>query len=178
MLERLRSEDGFGLIELMVAVTILTIALLALAAGYDSAFVSLHKSSQKTVANELADRQLDLYRALPFASIGLDETATTGADALYSTNSILDPVQTGDPSGVANDVTITGCGTTPNCLPVQTVTGSDGRQYRMETFIRDRDNLTAIRWTERVVWVVVRDAAASGEPEILRLSTAFDRGPS
>ena len=187
MLARLRAEEGFGLIELMVAVTVMTIALLALAAGYDSAFVSLHRSSQKTVANALADRQLDLYRAVPFGSIGLDATATSSADSLYSSNSILDGdwvtdpvtgVQTQDPSGVVNDVTISGCGSTANCLPVQTITGSDGRSYRVESFVRDQANSTGIRWTERVVWVVVRDAAASGKPEILRLSTAFDRGPT
>jgi hypothetical protein len=165
---------------------VLTIALLALAAGYDEAFVSLHKASQKTVAAELADRQLELYRALPYDSIGLDPTATTAAasDAVYNGDPILagdwvtDPitgVQTQQPSGTVNDVTFAGCGATANCLPIQSVTGTDSRSYRIETFVRDRLNNTGTRWYERVVTVIVQDASASGDPEILRMTTAFDR---
>lgn len=197
MVARLKAEDGFGLIELMAALVVLTIALLALAAGYDEAFISLHKASQKTVAAELADKQLELYRALPYDSIGLDATATADVgtvgnadyDALYAN----DPILAGDfvtdqqtgvttqlPSGTVNDVTGT-CGTAPNCLPIQTVTGTDGRSYRIETFIRDRTdpaNNTGIRWTERVVTVILQDAETAGDPELLRITSAFDRGPN
>jgi prepilin-type N-terminal cleavage/methylation domain-containing protein len=192
---RLAAEDGFGLIELMAAVAILTIALLALAAGYDQAFLSLHRASQKSVASELADQQMELYRSLPYASIGLDTTTTTSVgtvgdpayDAQYATDPILagdivtDPVtgaQTQLPSGTVNEVTIDGCGTAPQCLPIQTVTGSDRRSYRIETFVRDRPNNTGIRWVERVVTVIVQDASLSSHPEILRLTSAFDRTTS
>lgn len=185
MTPRIESEDGFGLIELMVAVTILTVALLAIAAGYDQAFLSLHRASQESVAAQLADRQLELYRALPYASIGLDQaTTSTLTDSLYANDPILagdwvtDPVtgvQTQQPSGTVNDVTIAGCGAAANCLPVQTVTGSDHRSYRIETFVRDRLNNTGTRWYERVVTVLVQDAGTAGDPEILRLTSAFDR---
>ena len=40
MIERLRSEEGFGIVELIVATVVLTVALLALMASYDEAFVS------------------------------------------------------------------------------------------------------------------------------------------
>jgi prepilin-type N-terminal cleavage/methylation domain-containing protein len=184
--KRLAAEDGFGLIELMAALVVLTVALLALAAGYDEAFVSLHKASQKTVAAQLADRQLELYRALPYDSVGLDPTATAAAaaDSLYDDDPILagdwvtDPVtgvQTQQPSGTVNDVTFAACGSTANCLPIQTVTGTDQRSYRIETFVRDRLNNTGTRWYERVVTVIVQDAGAAGDPEILRTTTAFDR---
>lgn len=191
---RLRDQRGFLMIELTVSIVILTIALLAIMAGYDSAFVSLHKAGNQAVATKLANQQLELYGALPFAQIGLD-AATTQAigdstnaqyDSLYATNPLLDgdwttdpvtgnPVQ--EPSGTVNDVTITGCGTAPNCLPVQTVTGTDGHRYRIETYVRDQPNATGISWTERDVTIVVRDAQAAGTPELVRLSSAFDRGP-
>lgn len=184
--DRLAAEDGFGLIELMAALVVLTIALLALAAGYDEAFVSLHQASQKTVAADLADRQIELYRALPYDSVGLDPTATSAAasDTLYAGDAILagdwvtDPVtgvQTQQPSGTVNDVTFAACGSTANCLPIQTVTGSDKRSYRIETFVRDRLNNTGTRWYERVVTVIVQDASVAADPEILRMTTAFDR---
>ncbi|HVV59497.1 MAG TPA: hypothetical protein VHC45_14145 [Gaiellaceae bacterium] len=197
MLARLKAEDGLGLIELMAALVVLTIALLGLAAGYDEAFMSLHKASQKTVAAELADKQLELYSALPYDSIGLDATTTadvgTVGNAAYDPLYAEDPLLAGDfvtdqqtgvttqlPSGTVNDVTISGCGSAPHCLPIQTVTGTDRRSYRIETFVRDRtdpENNTGIRWTERVVTVVVQDADTAGDPELLRLTSAFDRGP-
>lgn len=186
MRRRIAAEEGFGLIELMVAVTVLTIALLALAAGYDQAFLSLHRASQKTVAANLADRQMELYRSLPYASIGLDAATTA---AVTDTGYVDDPILAGDfvtdpttgvvtqlPSGTVNDVTISGCGAAASCLPIQQpVVGSDGRSYRLETFIRDRPNSTGIRWVERVVTVIVQDASVSTYPEILRLTSAFDR---
>jgi Tfp pilus assembly protein PilV len=183
------------MIELMAAMVVITIALLALMAGYDSAFVSLHNASQKAVASKLANQQLELYTALPFASIGLDSTTTdavgdpaNGAyDSLYATNALLtgdlvtDP-DTGDvtqePSGTVNDVEIDSCGSSANCLPIQTVTGPDGRHYRIETYVRDEANSPSIRWTERVVTVIVRDANQTSLPELVEMSTAFDRGPS
>lgn len=190
-----RDESGFMVIELSVSIVILTIALLAIMAGYDSAFVSLHKANRESTATKLANQQLELYSALTFDSIGLDHSTTSAVgnsagpdyDALYTTNDLLagdfvtDPVTgvvTQLPSGTVNDVVIMGCGSAPNCLPIQTVTASDGHRYRIETFIRDRPNSPGITWTERDVTVLVRDAQAAGEPELVRLSTAFDRGPS
>ncbi len=194
MLRRVRAQDGFGMLELIAAVFVITIALLALMAGYDSAFVSLHNAQRKTTAATLADAQLELYRARPYASIGLDATTTANIgdstnasyDALYTTNPILagdfvtDPITgvvTQNPSGTVNDVAIAGCGASAACSPVQTVSGPDHHPYRVETFIRDRPGATGISWTERVVWVIVRDAGLSTKPELVRESTAFDRGP-
>jgi type II secretory pathway pseudopilin PulG len=194
MLSRARAEGGFLMIELVVTMVILSIALMALMAGYDSSFISLHNASNESTASKLANQQLELYSALPFDSIGLDQATTDAVgdpadpayDSLYATNDLLagdfitDPI-TGDltqePSGTVNDVEITGCGSTPNCLPVQTVTAANGHQYRIETFVRDAANSPGIRWTERDVTVVVRDAQKSTLPELVQTATAFDRGP-
>lgn len=187
---RLRDQRGFLMVELTVSIVILTIALLAIMAGYDAAFVSLHKAGNQAIATKLANQQLELYGALPFAQIGLDQAttqavgdSTNGAyDSVYATNPLLDGTtdpNTGitSPSGTVNDVTVVGCGTAANCLPVQTVTGTDGHRYRVETYIRDEPNATGISWTERNVTIVVQDAQAAGTPELVRLSSAFDRGP-
>ena len=183
------------MIEVIAAIMILSIALLALMAGYDSAFVSLHKSSQKATAATLANQQLELYRSLPYDSIGLDKTAAQNIgdsnnaayDDTYTTNALLDgdwvpdpsdpTQQIQEPSGTVNEVTINGCGTAANCAPVQHVTGPDGRHYRLETYIRDRPNNTAITWPERVVTVVVQDDNDPNLASILQVETAFDQGP-
>jgi type II secretory pathway pseudopilin PulG len=196
MAPRVQEQDGFLLIEVVAAMMIVSIALLAVMAGYDSAFVSLHKSGQKQVASQLAEQQLELYSALPYQDIGLSADAvaavgTTGGstyDALYAENTLLDglwdPVNNDYlPSGTVNDVTMSPCASESgedldNCAPVQNVTGSDGRPYRIDTFIRDEPNNTAISWPERIVTVIVRDDSSAGaDAEILREQTAFDRGP-
>lgn len=184
MLARLREEeDGFGLIELSMAMVILTIALLVLSASYDSAAVSLQKSGQETTASSLADAQLELYGSLPFASIGLDEATLQGVqnagpnyDSLYVSDEATLNAALEDPTD-ATDVPIPGCGSSPQCLPVQTVTGADHRSYQLETFIRDVANQTSISWTVRVVTVIVRDPSTSGSPILDETTTAFDRGP-
>lgn len=179
-------QDGFLLVELVVATIVLSIALLGLMAGYDSAFVSIRKANQKSAAAALANVQLELYASLPFAQIGLDEAQTDAIgdstspsyDSLYATNPIL--ASDGsyvngvvEPDGTFNDVKWS-CGSTSNCLPVQTLTGSDGRTYRVETFIRDVvEGTSDISFKVRNVWVIVRDPSQSGDPELLQLHTAF-----
>lgn len=186
-----------GLVELLAAMVILSIALLALLAGYGSAFVSLRLSSQKTTATQLANSQMELYRALPYGSIGLDADTIsdigddTSADynALYSEDSALDGaidlsgVQA--PSGTVNDVTIQDCSTvapTQACDPVQQgVVGNDHHHYDIYSYIVDtqsRDTSTGLSWTERVITVVIRNPEKAGDPELLRMSTAVDRLPA
>jgi Tfp pilus assembly protein PilV len=176
MLRRAHEEDGMGIIELMAAMAVLTIALLALMASFDTVAVSLHSSQRNTTASTLANTQMELYRSLPYASIGLDTAALTTADgdSVYSADETALNATLSDPAD-ATDSTIDSCGTAPQCLPIQTLTGSDGHRYQLETFVRDIQNNTAIRWTERVVTVIVRDAGAPGTPELLRLTSAFDR---
>ena len=168
---RARDEEGFGVVELLAAMVVLSIAVLALMASYDQAFFSLHSSARTSSAALLGNNQLELYGSLPYASIGLDQSTLASVKA-------SDTVYTSDEAGLAGatgtDVTISGCGSSPQCLPVQTLTGSDRRSYRVETFVRD---VTHGGTAERVATVIVRDESASGAPEIVTLSTVFDRGP-
>jgi type II secretory pathway pseudopilin PulG len=172
---RAREEDGFLMVELVAAVVILSIALLALMAGYSAAFLSLHKAAQKSAGATLADNQLELYSALAYASIGLDATTLT---SVKSSNSTYVSDEAGLTSAAsATDHTISGCGSTSQCLPVQTLTGSDGKSYTIETFIRDIANASYTGRSERVVTVLVRDPSTTGSPTVTQLSAAYDAGP-
>lgn len=169
-----RSEGGFLTIELMAAVVLITISLLALMAAYDQSFFSIHSSARASAAGQLAENQLELYASLPYSSIGLDATTLTttkSSDANYSTDESALP-------GTGGDVTISGCGASAQCSPVQTLTGSDGKSYKVETFIRSLANNSAPSWTEKVVTVVVRDRSKTGYPKVLTVQTAFDHGPA
>ncbi|MGH3008502.1 MAG: type IV pilus modification PilV family protein [Gaiellaceae bacterium] len=167
-----RSEDGFLTIELTVAIVLITIALLALMAAYDQAFFSLHSSAKTSSAGLVAETQLELYASLPYSSIGLDSatrTTTKSSDANYSTDEAALP-------GSGTDVTISSCGSSARCAPVQTLTGSDGRSYKLETFIRAIAPAGST-WTEKVITVIVRDMSKSGSPQVFEEQTAFDHGP-
>jgi type II secretory pathway pseudopilin PulG len=174
------NEEGFGLVELLVAVAVLTIALLALMAGYDTAAVSLRSSSSRIAASALADAQMELFSSLPYTSMGLDTTTLAAvenaASASYDSRYVSDEAGL-DNAANATDATVASCGSGTNCLPIQTVTGSNGHRYRIETFVRDVQNNVSIRWTVREVTVIVEDAQLASFPEVLRTTTAFDRGP-
>lgn len=173
MRHRAQSEGGFLLIELAVAIVVITIASLALMAAYSQSYFSLHSSAKTSAASVLAENQLELYAALPYASVGLDSatlTSVKASDANYSTDETALPVS-------GTDVTISGCGASAQCLPVQTLTGSDHHSYKLETFIRLLTNPTVSTWSEKVVTVIVRNTSVSGSPKVFTQQTAFDRGP-
>jgi hypothetical protein len=58
---------------------------------------------------------------------------------------------------------------------VQTVTGTDNKSYKLETFIRDVVSFGT--WTERIITVIVRNPNVTGTPEIFRVTAGFDKGP-
>jgi type II secretory pathway pseudopilin PulG len=172
-----RSEGGFLTVELVVAIVVITIALLALMGAYEQSFFSIHTAAKTSAAGQLAENQLELYASLPYSSVGLDSSTLTtkkATDTNYSSDeSAL--------SGTGSDATISGCGSSAQCSPVQTLTGSDGKSYKLETFIRLLSNPnapTGTTWNEKVVTLVVRDLSTSGYPKVLTIQTAIDHGPS
>jgi prepilin-type N-terminal cleavage/methylation domain-containing protein len=130
MRARLRGEKGFGLIELLMAMTMLSIGILALVAAFNSGTIALRRASQTSTAAALADKQMELYRALTYTALELDANAVTASDSVYRT----DPVLGGN---IANDITTgTGCGgVPPRCNPTQTVVGADHRNYRVDSYV-------------------------------------------
>jgi Tfp pilus assembly protein PilV len=127
---RLRSEDGFGLIELLIAMVLLNVGLLALVASFNSGIVTLQRASRITTGAVLADQQMELYRAISWANIRLEPAAATTADAE------LTPYRS-DASRQYPAVQVTGACSplVVECMPQQTVTGPDNRAYRVDTYI-------------------------------------------
>jgi Tfp pilus assembly protein PilV len=171
--KRVHNDDGFLLVELIASMLVLTLGLLALIGAYSMGYFAIGSSGKTSSAGLLANNQLELYESLPYSSIGLDATTLTSVkstDATYSTD------EAALPSGAAGDVSITSCGSTAQCLPVQTLTGADHKTYKLETFIRLLSNPSISTRAEKVVSVVVRNASASGSPVVLKMQTAFDTG--
>jgi Tfp pilus assembly protein PilE len=167
------------MLELLAAMVVLTVAILALMAGYDSAFMSMHKAARTTSASTLAQNQLEIYSAiyansLGYASIGLDTTTLSAVKATNTTYTSDEAALTD--AATAHDYTWS-CGTATNCLPVQTLTGSDHKSYTVETFTRDVPSTAYTGRNERVVTVIVRDPNTSGSPVVAQMDAAFDAGP-
>jgi Tfp pilus assembly protein PilV len=160
------------MVELLVATVVLVIAVLALLAAYDQAFFSLRSAAQTSSAGLLAENQLELYASLPYSSLGLDATTLSSVQA-------SDPTYSSDESalpGTGTDVTISGCGSSPQCSPVQTLTGSDHHSYKLETFIRLLANPSYSSWSETVITVIVRDLDKA-DAKVVTMQTAYDPGP-
>src|SRR3989442_9212686 len=80
---RMRSEGGFTLIELMVAVGIMLVALLALAYTATIGFSDIALARQRQGASGLANQTIEQIRALPFDVVkkGLGNTdLSSGSD--------------------------------------------------------------------------------------------------
>lgn len=120
----LRREGGFGLIELLMALTMLNIGLLAVVAAFSSGIVSINRASRITTAAVLADGQMELYRALTYNAIRLD-SATIPGSAPYTTDTAYNATQ----------VTGACSGSPPECNASRKATGADGKDYRVDTYI-------------------------------------------
>jgi Tfp pilus assembly protein PilV len=71
VVRRLRSDAGFGLIELLIAMVVTNIAVMALVAALSSSHVALVRASRISTATAIANAQLETYRAGTYAEIAL-----------------------------------------------------------------------------------------------------------
>lgn len=165
---RLRTQQGFGLIELVISMTILSVALLALVAGLNSGLLSLQRSGRISTADTLADAQMERYRALKYADIRLDTAAVASANS--------DATYTGDTAWNASQVTSACAGVPPACDPKRTVTGPDGRSYRIDTYIVAQTPSGAREL--KLITVVVRNGTTPSNPPFSRLTSRFDQSVS
>jgi len=161
--QRLRAEAGFGLVELMISLVVLNVGILAIVAGFNAGALSLLRATETSTASTLADKQMELYRAITYPAISLN---TTGVDGTY----------TGD---VAYPGTrVTGVCTSPvanSCVPTRTVTAAqspDGRPYRIDTFIIRYTPTANGREIKRVTVVVRRPSPLQ---VLARLNSNFDQ---
>ena len=70
MLRRLaKSEGGFGLVELLIAMVVMSIGITAIVAGYSSGILAVDRAKVSTTAGALADRQMEAYRQGSFAAV-------------------------------------------------------------------------------------------------------------
>src|SRR4051794_11923010 len=131
------------MLELLVAMLVVAVALMALVTALASGVLAIRKASRTSVGAALAGQELDFYRSRAFAAVGLSATST---DATYLSR---------HPAGQADAAVVT-CAD-PRCAPIQTgVRGTDGLAYRIDTYVTVPTSPAPGR-TLKQVTVVVRD---------------------
>jgi type II secretory pathway pseudopilin PulG len=181
---RPRCEQGFGLIELLVAMVMLNIGILAIVAAFNSGMITLTRASRISTAAALADAQMELYRALPYASIALDSTAVGTVDSTYKADTALSSCS-GYPNTTSCLVT-TACTGSPianECNPSRTVSAAnspDRKKYRVDTYIVLSTSTTTPPTPPngrpvKIVTVVVRDAYSLSARPFAREASTFDQ---
>jgi type II secretory pathway pseudopilin PulG len=101
-----KTEAGFGLIELLIAMTVMVIAIMGIVTVFSSGLLAINRASAASTAATLADKQMESFRKMAYAAI----TPTCPA----GTSATIDCF----PS------------------PIPTTTGPDGRTYQVSTAVR------------------------------------------
>ena len=169
---RLRSEQGFGLIELLMAMVMLNIGILAVVGAFSSGMFALNRASKATTAAALADSQMELYRAITYPAIALDTTSLAGVDNTYKCDSALGA---SCPNVTSGEVT-TNCSGSPlpnECIPSRSAVGADRKKYRVDTYITTTTP-TGGR-PLKLVTVVVRDGNNLSARPLTRVGSTFDQ---
>jgi Tfp pilus assembly protein PilV len=193
--ESIKSESGFGLVELLIAMVIMQVALLAVVGVFGAGSVALATASHVNTAAMLADQQMELYRAMPYDAIGLDTTASTTSTYTLDTTvcaagqtptcNNTPPRNNNTPSTGTWSCTATSGSTSVSlyfsangvnpCTPQRTVSGSsspDGHPYEVDTYITWGAAISLQRAVKQVT-VIVRDGRKTTR-ELAKEVTTFD----
>jgi Tfp pilus assembly protein PilV len=162
--KRLRADQGFGLIELLIAMVILNVGILAIVASFNAGIITLNRASRITTAAVLGDQQMELYRAIKYDSIRL-QAATIPTDPPYTIDAAYSGTQ-------ITTTTCTGSPVPDECNASRTATGADGKPYRVDTYIVETTP-TGGR-TVKLVTIVVRDGTELSKVYV-RQASSFDQ---
>ena len=127
-----RDERGQGVIEIVIAIGVINVAILAMFAMFQAGALSILRASRTSNASVLAEKQAELYRAMLYKDIQLNDSLVTTAAS--------DSVHTSATEWGSSSVQVkasTCTNTLAECMPVQaSVTGADGRSYRVDTYVQ------------------------------------------
>jgi Tfp pilus assembly protein PilV len=137
---RAREESGFGLLELLMAMVMLNVGILAIVAAFSSGNAALARASQVSTAAALADKQMESYRGLIYDNIVFTTSEWTAAiaDSTYTADRVYTSNMQNPVAPKALVGTVTNCPAnvpTTSCDPSYTVTGPDKRSYRVDTYL-------------------------------------------
>jgi type II secretory pathway pseudopilin PulG len=181
-------EEGQGLIELIVALTILAVGIGSLLTLLTSSALSLQRSDQKGTALVLAEKQIELYRSAGYRDVRLDDglvSAIASTDKYMTANSSDSTIPAGSGQRLDTAADSNPCVPTnplnptpdnPNslpdeCRPIRPEIGPDHRPYEIDTYIHttNPNGGDAVA----LVTVIVRNAALATRPILARSASSF-----
>ena len=80
-MRRARQEEGIGLVELLIAMTVLAVGITAIVAGFSSGMVALNEASRASTAGAVADQKMEAYRQVRYNDPSLDIGSTSVTQA-------------------------------------------------------------------------------------------------
>lgn len=171
-------SGGFGMIELLAAMVVLAIGILALFAMFQSSSTQMRRAAVTSTAAALADTQMERFRAVRYETIGLAATDVASADAVYTGQSDGAYLAISSPENQVNStVVLAKCPATPctETVPTEQVTGADGRSYRVDTYVtwKPITNQAGVAGRNvKLVTIVVREVSTNRV--WARVSSSFD----
>jgi Tfp pilus assembly protein PilV len=173
---RAREESGFGLLELLMAMVMLNVGILAIVAAFSSGNAALARASRVSTATALADKRMEIYRGADYDNIAFTTTEWSSAigDSVYTGDSVYQQNMASPqpPKALVSTVTTCPSAVSPQaCDPSFIVTGADHRAYRVDTYLYyDTPDYGG---QLKTITVVVRDAYVTSKTYARDTST-FD----
>jgi Tfp pilus assembly protein PilV len=154
---RARDEAGFGLVELLIAMTVMVVGITAIVAAMSSGIVAVKRAADESTAAAVADKQMEGHRKVRFAAITPTCPATSPASAdCFASNTVAGP--DGHSYRVDNAIrwkcavgTLGGTVASPTCTP------------------------TTAALPAKLITIVVLDMATSPAKELFRETSTFDQ---
>jgi type II secretory pathway pseudopilin PulG len=144
---RARQEGGFGMIELLAAMAVMLIGLMAVFGLFQAGILQIRRASTITTAAALADAEMEKFRAVKYEVLGLVDTAVDGADATYQ----------GDAAYRTDTPTTTLSGTIGTSDTTVTLTGSSGFPTFAPFLIQvDNERMLVTEVVSATSWKVTR----------------------
>jgi type II secretory pathway pseudopilin PulG len=173
---RAREESGFGLLELLMAMVMLNVGILAIVAAFSSGNSALARASRISTASALANKQMEAYRGLIYNNIVFTtaEWNAAVADSSYTADTTYQQNMASPTPPKALVPSVTSCPTnvpTTACDPSYTTTGPDRKSYRVDTYLYYDTPTGGLQL--KTITVVVRPGTATSRV-YARVSSTFD----
>ena len=137
---RARDESGFGMLELLMAMVMLNVGILAIVGAFSSGNASLARANRISTAGALANKQMEVYRGLKYDNIVFitSEWNAAIADSTYTADTTYQQNMSSPVAPKALVATVSTCPANvpaSACDPSYTTTGADHRSYRVDTYL-------------------------------------------
>ena len=137
---RARDESGFGMLELLMAMVMLNVGILAIVAAFSSGNAALSRANRISTAGALANKQMEVYRGLKYDNIVFvtSEWNSAIADSTYTADTTYQQNMSSPVAPKALVATVSTCPANvpaSACDPSYTTTGADHRSYRVDTYL-------------------------------------------